>query len=446
MLQEITRKYFTKIIFWGDVVVFWIALSLTLAIRYGIAEFNLKFSEHFYPFVFIMFIWLIVFHFIDLYAYTNLRNTIRDKRKLLMGIFVSSIISFGVFYLFQSTFKITPKTNFFLFIVIFLMIDYLWRYLFIDLVSKRHNHNKILLITSSLLKESIMKHINGNPQFGYFLLEYKKETGSIEDAVRQNNCSAVIVDFGFLSKEKTPKELYELIAQNVEVMSLADFYESIFSRVPLSEINEEWFVTQIKLSTNVYKKTKAFLDAILALVLVILLSPIFIFVAILISCTSKGPILYRQVRIGKKNKKFTLYKFRTMYHSLGRNQDADGKNPTWSGINDMRITKVGKILRVVHLDEMPQLFNILKGDLSFVGPRPERPEFFDILFKEIPHYLFRQTIKPGLTGWAQINFRYARTIMDSREKFEYDLYYIKNRNIFLDTKILLKTIQFIFTH
>ena len=123
--------------------------------------------------------------------------------------------------------------------------------------------------------------------------------------------------------------------------------------------------------------------------------------------------------------------------------DAEKNGAQWSTENDPRVTKIGSFLRKTHIDELPQLINILKGDISFVGPRPERPEFFNTLNKEIPHYLFRQIIKPGLTGWAQIKFKYCRTIGDSKEKFEYDLYYIKNRNTILDLLIIIKTIYHI---
>jgi lipopolysaccharide/colanic/teichoic acid biosynthesis glycosyltransferase len=126
--------------------------------------------------------------------------------------------------------------------------------------------------------------------------------------------------------------------------------------------------------------------------------------------------------------------------------DAEKNGAQWCSKNDPRTTATGQFLRNTHIDELPQLFNILKGDISFVGPRPERPEFVQILEKEIPHYLFRQMIRPGLTGWAQIMFRYARSVMDSKEKFEYDLFYIKNRNILLDFGIIIRTIQIIFTY
>ena len=444
MSKDIIRKYFTRIILLGDVLFFWLALKFTLILRYGFPNLTVKFSEHFYPFIFIMFVWLVVFYVVDLYTFASLHNTIRNKKKFLTGIVVSSAISLSFFYIFQNFFKITPKTNFFLFIIFFSILDYLWRYVSVYIISKKTKEN-ILLLSSSPLNTVIIEHIKNNLEHGYKILEYNKRN-SISAFIKENNCKGIVVDSAFLSDEKTIKELYQLVSQNIEVISLTDFYESIFSRVPLSELNEKWFIKQIKLNTGIYNKIKSLVDIILAVGLIVVLSPILIIVAILVKISSEGPILYRQIRVGIDGKNFTLLKFRTMCDNPEKNKDAHGNSPTWCETDDKRITRIGKILRETHLDEMPQLFNILKEELSFVGPRPERPEFFEKLNLEIPHYLFRQTIKPGLTGWAQIKFRYARTMIDSREKFEYDLFYIKTRNIFLDVKILLKTIQFVFIH
>ena len=159
------------------------------------------------------------------------------------------------------------------------------------------------------------------------------------------------------------------------------------------------------------------------------------------------PIFIKQERVGLNNKIFKLYKLRSMIVS-SENGMAEKDGAVWSsGLeSDPRITKVGKIMRKTHIDEIPQMINVLKGDISIVGPRPERPEFVEVLEKEIPYYSFRHITKPGFTGWAQIKYHYANTTESSKEKFEYDLYYIKNSNIFIDIGIILRTVQIIFTH
>jgi lipopolysaccharide/colanic/teichoic acid biosynthesis glycosyltransferase len=158
-----------------------------------------------------------------------------------------------------------------------------------------------------------------------------------------------------------------------------------------------------------------------------------------------GPIFIKQHRVGKHGKLFTIYKLRSM-QALNKDGSAETNGAVWATAKDPRITPVGHILRTTHLDEVPQMYNIIKGDLALIGPRAERPEFVAELEQQIPYYYLRHTIKPGFTGWAQIKYRYARSIQDSREKFEYDLYYLKNKSPLLDIGIVLKTLQIIFTH
>ena len=214
----------------------------------------------------------------------------------------------------------------------------------------------------------------------------------------------------------------------------------MFGRIPLSEITEERFLGETGAKETPYDVAKRVTDVALALFLIALFSPLFIVFYFAIAVTSPGSPIYRQTRVGKGGAPFTLYKFRSM-----RN-DAEKDGPVWWKKDDDRTTKVGAFLRRTHLDELPQLFNILWGDMSFVGPRPERPEFVESLKREIPHYLVRQTIKPGLTGWAQIKFRYAGTLLEWKDKFEYDLYYIENRNFLIDAGVIAKTVQFVFNN
>ena len=167
--------------------------------------------------------------------------------------------------------------------------------------------------------------------------------------------------------------------------------------------------------------------------------PLLLIITLAVKLTSKGAAIFKQKRVGKNGEEFTIYKFRTM------KIDAEKNGPQWANyFNDNRATKIGKFLRTTHLDELPQLVNIIKGELSFIGPRPERPEFVESLKKEIPYYELRHLTKPGVTGWAQINFRYGATVQEAYEKTQFDIYYIKNNSPFLDLSILLRTIKFLF--
>jgi len=183
---------------------------------------------------------------------------------------------------------------------------------------------------------------------------------------------------------------------------------------------------------------RRFVSAIVAAVLLVLLLPVFLVVAVFIKFESPGPVLYSQIRVGQKNKPIRIYKFRSMQADAEHNGDA-----VWAVKNDPRITRVGRFLRKTRIDELPQFFNVMVGELDFVGPRPERPEFVEKLQILIPYYDLRHTVKPGITGWAQVMFHYGSTIEESKEKLQYDLFYIKNMSLKLDLLVLFHTIKIV---
>lgn len=267
--------------------------------------------------------------------------------------------------------------------------------------------------------EELKSFLKENPAFG-FRVSNEKENSEI-----------IVFD-----KKDFPWRDY--LKKDVLLFTLDEFYEMIFKKIPANLISEEWFLKVKK--RNLEDKLKRILDVILSLIFGILFFPFWILIPFLIFIEDGRPVFYLQERVGKNNKIFKLIKFRSM------KKDAEKTGVQWAKVEDERVTKVGKILRKFHLDEIPQLFNVLKGEMSLVGPRAERPEFVEILKEKIPFYEFRHIVKPGITGWAQINFGYARSVEDSLKKFEYDLYYIKNRSLILDLKILLKTFQIWFRH
>ena len=287
--------------------------------------------------------------------------------------------------------------------------------------------------------EDIVNHCTQHPQLGYSV-EIHTNIETIKSTILEHKDKIIIVvDNTYIKDTGTAKTLYELLASHVEIATLAEFYEELLGCIPLSEIKEEWFIQEIKSDKSFYESIKRIIDVTLIIFVTIFLSPFFVMLFVLIPLTSKGPAIYKQKRVGRDDKIFTLYKFRSMH----KNAEKDGA--VWAQSNDLRTTKIGNILRKTHFDELPQVLNILKGDMSLVGPRPERPEFVTSLKNDIPHYFMRQTITPGLTGWAQIMFRYANTVDEQKEKFKYDLYYIKNRNTWLDLGVIVKTIKLIFS-
>ena len=223
----------------------------------------------------------------------------------------------------------------------------------------------------------------------------------------------------------------------MKVYDLIEFYENIWFKIPIFCLRDAWFATSsgfLLLHNAVGLKFKRIIDLILSIIFLITMSPIFLITSIIIKLMG-GPIIYKQTRTGEAGKEFIIYKFRTM------NIDAEKDGHKWAAKNDPRITFIGKLLRLTRIDEWPQCSHVLKGDMSFIGPRPERPEFNETLERELPYYKLRYLVKPGITGWAQILYPYGASLEDSMEKLQYDLYYIKNYSILMDFTIILKTIR-----
>ncbi|MGX9367388.1 sugar transferase [Desulfoplanes sp. PS50] len=223
----------------------------------------------------------------------------------------------------------------------------------------------------------------------------------------------------------------------IVVEELVTAYERVTDRVPVRFIQDRWLLLEQGFSLyskEVVRKLKRTMDILIALLLLILLWPLMLVAVMLIKKDSPGPAIFKQTRVGEGKKEFTLYKFRSMV------QNAETNGAVWAQQDDPRITQLGHWLRTTRIDELPQLINVLKGDMSLVGPRPERPEFVRDLEQEIPYYYIRHTVKPGITGWAQIMYPYGSTREDALKKLEYELYYIKNMSLLLDVKILCRTI------
>ena len=250
------------------------------------------------------------------------------------------------------------------------------------------------------------------------------------------------IEFGYGKKTaqifESVKRFYEALPLGISILDFPDFYETVAEKIPVSVISESWFlVNLVEINKRLFESFKRIFDIALSIILGVPTMFLFPIIGAVIKISGDGSIFYRQKRVGKNGKIFEIVKFRTM------EENAEKNGAQWAIANDPRATKAGKILRKTRLDELPQLWNILRGDMSFIGPRPERPEFIAELQKQIPHYAMRHLIKPGLTGWAQIKFPYAASVEDAMEKLQYDLYYIKHRSLVLDFGVVLKTIKIV---
>ena len=252
----------------------------------------------------------------------------------------------------------------------------------------------------------------------------------------------VLVDFTdkLLRDPKLTDKLLQYKLEGLQYYNYLEFYETYKSKLPISHLSPKWFLenTGFEIYHNNFNlKAKRLLDLLFALLIGIFAAPVIVLAAIIVKLESKGPIFFIQERIGEGNKKFNIVKFRSM------TTDAEKDGPQWASKNDNRVTKFGKIMRATRIDELPQLWNVLRGEMSFVGPRPEREYFIQQLEKEIPYYNLRHTVKPGLTGWAQVMYPYGASVEDAYRKLQYDLYYIKHHSIPFDVKVLLKTVTIV---
>ena len=252
----------------------------------------------------------------------------------------------------------------------------------------------------------------------------------------------VLVDFTdkLLGDPKLTGKLLQYKLEGLQYYNYLEFYETYENKLPISHLSPKWFLenTGFEIYHNNFNlKAKRLLDLLFAMLIGIFAAPVIILAAIIVKLESKGPIFFIQERIGEGNRKFNIVKFRSM------TTDAEKNGPQWASKNDNRVTKFGKIMRATRIDELPQLWNVLRGEMSFVGPRPEREFFIQQLEKEIPYYNLRHTVKPGLTGWAQVMYPYGASVEDAYRKLQYDLYYIKHHSIPFDVKVLLKTVTIV---
>jgi exopolysaccharide biosynthesis polyprenyl glycosylphosphotransferase len=301
------------------------------------------------------------------------------------------------------------------------------------------------MIGSSAQMGEIVAFLEKNPHAGYRTAEWVRalspaSLAALPARIRETGAHTLIVEPRLAKDAEVVRSLYALLPLGVTIFNFSDFYELMFERVPLEELEEGWFIEHVVTRRPAYDRMKRVLDFALSLIAMIVLAPFALVIAALIRLTSQGPAIFGQERMGKNGHAFVLYKFRTMNTWTG---GTDG-TPAWTVKNDPRITAFGTFLRATHLDEIPQLWNILRGDISFTGPRPERVELAH-QYSAFPYYEIRHVVQPGLTGWAQINYLASASMDEAKEKLRYDIYYVKNRSFLLDLAIILKTIKYVFS-
>ena len=296
----------------------------------------------------------------------------------------------------------------------------------------RSEAKKKYLFIGDLKKFEMLKSESSNKK----IIDYldNKDIKKINKLIK--NYHILIVDNLSYLNEKQIKTLLDLKREGFLIMDIYQWCEKFLKRFPSFLFKEEILTKDYKVKAN-YARLKRLGDVFLSLLILIFSSPVLIFCSFLIILDDGFPIIYKQIRVGHYGNKFKIFKLRSMKN------DSEKDGAQWSKRNDTRITRVGKFLRLSKIDELPQLLCVLKGEMSLIGPRPERPEFEELLDKQIPYYKLKHLIKPGLSGWAQVNYPYGASIKDSSYKLSYDLYYLKHRSVLLDLKIIFKTIKVI---
>jgi len=427
----------------GDIFLMYLALLLILAIRYKDFSFlpGPQTRIFLYHFSFISLFWLLFLFLLDFYEIPPLKKVFDFFRNLLIFIFLAGALGVIYFYL-RPEALIAPKTILISDLLIFSLFLCGWRYIFSRILKLQNFREKIVMVGSPAeLKDLSPDLLNQN---GYELVASFNSNSDFEflklkETIEKEKVNSIVLGFNFYKNEQWVQQIFQNLPLKLNYISLDNFYENLTKKVPIEMIDEVWFLENLSRSEKRTEEIlKRGLDVLFSFAGLLITAILFPFIALAIKINSPGSVFYTQERIGKDRKNLTLYKFRTMKVS------GDQDKKLWREKDPGQITRVGRILRRIHLDEFPQFWSILKGDLSFVGPRAEWEKLARIFEKEIPFYSQRYLVRPGFTGWAQINFPASASVEEAKEKFEYDLYYIKNRNFFLDLGIILKTIRIIF--
>jgi exopolysaccharide biosynthesis polyprenyl glycosylphosphotransferase len=438
----------------GDLIAALFALGVALYIwgsRLRFIQFDAEFLRQRVPFWFYLLPALWVLLLLDLYDVHRAGNW----RRTVRGILGAASVAFGLYLIFYFFYpELLPRVSVGLFIVLVSLLTLLWRRMYIRIFAAPQFMRRVLLVGCGKAGQNLLRVINDLWPPPFFLagiidddplkqgqeFEGYKVFGNSEmllAIIEEQNISDIIVAITGQLQGGMFQSLLEAQERGVDILRLPRVFEDLVGRVPIMLLEADWvirsFVDEVN-SNQFYEMVKRLIDIIVGAMGVFFLLALFPFISLAIFLDDGKPIFYRQVRTGRGGQSYEMIKFRTMR----RNAEADGM-PKWATESDERATRAGRYLRKTHLDELPQVINVLRGEMSIVGPRAERPELVSYFQHQVPFYRARLLVRPGITGWAQVNFGYASSIEDTIVKLEYDLYYIKHRSLTLDLLILFRT-------
>ena len=436
------------------------ALLLGLMIRYRTINISEHWNAHATSFGMLFAVWVVILFVNNAYDLRRAKNTIVLFQNISLSFLVNFFLGLAFFY-FIPAFRITPKTNLILVVLLATALVSLWRALFNWLLGPSLLPPRILFLGYHPRLEELITIFANDPQIGFTTaaivdphhenipehlqraVECFTDPLRIRAVVDIKEIHLVVISPALMRTLELEKELYELLFWRVEMADLASFYENVTGRVNRDMLTEAWFVQNLRESRKqYYDAARTIFDMFAAVILGMAFLIMFPFVALAIVIESGRPVFIKQTRVGYNNKIFTIVKLRTMY-AQNKSGLAETSGAQFTQVNDHRVTRIGKWLRRFRIDELPQVWNILRRDMNIIGPRPERPEFVEQLQERAPFYSIRHLLRPGITGWAQISYRYGATLEESLVKLEYDLFYMKHRSLLLDLVIVLKTVHII---
>ena len=463
----------------GDLVVYSLSVMLALYVNPKIGSEPWKFAAtHLTPFLLVGLTYLLVLYIANTYDYQQDYRRWSNIAQLILSGLVGTLVVIVLFYFPLGAF--IGRTLLIIQAATFIGLLVLWRFTFSALALPQRLQRRVLIVGAGGCGRRILEALRRRPRSGLTALGFIDDdpekfgaeiaglpvlgnSAHLSEIVHNHTVKLVVVAITHQKSASLIKALTKIYWNGCQLIDMPSLYEFLSGKVPVEHISDTWFyVNSLQTKKLYYRHLKRLLDLGLAFMGLALTWPLFLFIGLAIKLDSPGPIFFRQERLGQDSKPFQILKFRTMI------QEAERFGPQWARENDSRITRVGRILRKWRLDELPQLLNIIKGDISCIGPRPERKFFIDEFqklvpdfrpevrpgesnssmvqcgFKEkIPYYSYRLMVKPGLTGWAQVMYPYASSLEQTQEKLQYDLYYIKNMGFFLDLAILLKTVRIV---
>jgi sugar transferase (PEP-CTERM system associated) len=392
-------------------------------------------------------------YYFDLYNFQNITSRRELLIRLLQVLGMALLALAGIYYLFP--FLIVARGAFLLTALILFTLLFGARLLFSRLNELPAGTERVALIGMGEFASQLVKEIRSRPELAMSLVGFvgQPTTGrnpghglrcigeieELEKVVNDSGITALVVALPDRRGTLPVDALVRLRVRGVRVHEASTVYEQITGKLPVDDLSPSYLIFSEGFRTHAramfLQRIFSFFCALVGLVLSL---PLLLLAAVAVKLNSRGPLIYKQERVGRNGKSFTIYKLRSMRVDAEKYSGA-----VWTEENDPRITRVGRILRKSRIDEIPQLWNVLRGDMNLVGPRPERPEFVSLLQEIIPYYPHRNVVRPGITGWAQVRFRYGSTIEDQKEKLRYDFFYIKNISLALDFYILFQTVKIV---